>query len=139
MKIEQINNQPSFGIKYLNKSAWNPTVLKTFENSKLLKNIDKKYPSATVTYKKIYEEDIFGSEPTHTLVAVFNLAKNMIYRWSLSSYRKDIPEKNFIDFINSTTLSEIEFKAVPELSAMTQIEINKRKTVKNFFEDIFRK
>jgi hypothetical protein len=63
----------------------------------------------------------------------------MIYRWSLSSYRKDVPEKSFIDFINYTTLSEIEFKAVPELSAMTQIEINKRKSVKNFFEDIFRK
>lgn len=40
------NNQPTFGMKYINPRGWNETVLKSLQNSSLAKEIDAKYPNA---------------------------------------------------------------------------------------------
>ena len=139
MKISEVNNQPSFGIKYLNKQAWNSKALKTFENSALLKNLDKKYPNASVAYNKFYEEDPFGFEPTHTLVAVFKLAKNQVFRWTLSSHRAEVPEQEFVKFIKETTLVDVENKSVTELAPLTTLEVKKVSKIKEFFNKILEK
>ena len=139
MKVSEISNQPSFGIKYLNKQSWNPKVLKTFENSALLQNLDKKYPNASVVYNKFYEEDAFGFEPMHTLVAVFKLAKNQVFRWTLSSHRSEVPEEEFMKFIKETTLADVENKSVTELTPLTTLEVKKVSKMKEFFNKIFKK
>ena len=131
-------NEPSFGIKYLNKGKWDKNVLQTFEKSNLLKNIDKKYPSASVIYDKFYEFE----DDTHTLIAKLNLAKDKTFRWTLSSHNEEVPKKHFIDFINTTSLEDIENKAVAELKPMTTIFIKPVKStfsekVKNFFGKLF--
>ena len=139
MKVSEVSNQPSFGIKYLNKQAWNPKVLKTFENSTLLQNLDKKYPNASVVYNKFYEEDAFGFDPTHTLAAVFKLAKNQVFRWTLSSHNSEVPEEEFIKFIKGTNIADIENKSVTELAPLTTLEVKKVSKTRDFFNKIFKK
>lgn len=139
MKVNEINKQPSFGIKYLNKQAWSSKALKTFENSALLKNLDKKYPNASVVYNKFYEEDPFGFEPTHTLVAVFKLAKNQVFRWTLSSHRADVPEEVFMNFIKNTNITEVENKSVTELAPLEKLEVKKISRMKEFFSKKLKK
>ena len=140
MNISKVSyqNEPSFGIKYLNKGQWDKKVLKTFEESNLLKTIDKKYPNASVIYNKFYEFE----DDTHTLVAKLNLAKDKFFRWTLSSHNEEVPKKHFIDFINTATLEDVENKAVFELKPMTTISIKSVKStffekVKSFFGKLF--
>lgn len=140
MNISKVSyqNEPSFGIKYLNKGQWDKKVLKTFKESNLLKAIDKKYPNASVIYNKFYEFE----DDTHTLVAKLNLAKDKFFRWTLSSHNEEVPKKHFIDFVNTATLEDIENKAVTELKPMTTISIKPVKStfsekVKNFLGKLF--
>ena len=131
-------NEPSFGIKYMNKGQWDKNVLKIFEKSNLLKTIDKKYPSASIIYNKFYDFE----DETYTLIAKLNLAKDKSFRWTLSSHNEEVPKRHFIDFINTANLEDIEKKAVAELKPMTTISIKPVKStffekVKSFFGKLF--
>ena len=117
MKVGQVNNQPNFGIRYVNKNAWNPNVLKAFEASKLLKGIDAKYPEAAILYTKTVQGDVFGKYPEHTLTAKLQLAKNMVYRWTHSSSKEDAPDIKFLNFIKNATVEEVENKSVTQLTS----------------------
>ena len=79
MNITKVSyqNEPIFGINYLNKPQWDKKVLKTFETSNLLNSIDKKYSFASIKYDKFYE---FESD-THTLAVVLKLTKEKLFRW----------------------------------------------------------
>ena len=123
-------NEPSFGIKYMNKGQWDKNVLQAFEKSNLLKTIDKKYPNASIIYNKFYEFE----DDTHTLIAKLNLAKDKSFRWTLSSHNEEVPKRHFIDFINTANLEDIENKAVSELKPMTTISIKPVKST--FFEKV---
>lgn len=141
-KIQQ-NNQPNFGIKYLNKKAWNNDVLKAFENSKLLKGIDKKYPEAEVYYIKISEnESLINTELVHTLVTDIKLAKDKFFRWNLSSYSENVPEKHFIKDLSKMTLEDVENRSAKKLSPLSSIEItidNKKSKNENEIINFLRK
>lgn len=144
MKVLDVQNanHPKFGIKYLNKNAWSPKVLQTFEESELLKSIDKNYPNASVKYSKISGEDsISNSEIIHTLTMEINLAKNKIFCWNLSSHSEKVPEKHLIDDINNMTLKDIEQGAQATLKPVQAIMMNKIKNKQNpitsFFKRIF--
>ena len=112
MQINSINNnQPNFGIKYVNKSAWNREVLRTFENSTLLKEIDKKFPEATVAYSKSYKFKPNNYDKIHTLMINFQLAEGYGYKWTLSSSKEEEPDKMFQKFVNEKKLDSLEFSA----------------------------
>ncbi|MBR1776415.1 hypothetical protein IJ750_05025 [bacterium] len=49
MQVQKINTNPTFGIKYVNESQWNKTILREFSGSMLAKEISQKYPDATAT------------------------------------------------------------------------------------------
>ena len=58
MQVNRINNQqPSFGMKYVKPREWNPEVLKTLMDSKLVKEIDAKYPKAKAVWEESYDAD----------------------------------------------------------------------------------
>lgn len=141
MQINKINNnETTFGIKYVNRKNWNKDVLKAFENSKLIKSIDEKYPKATVEYAKISEEEsLVNSEMLHTLIMDIKLAKNKFFRWHLSSHREDIPEKELIKELNDLSLSKVELNAVEKLMPLCTIEIisHKQNPVFAFFKKLF--
>ena len=103
------------------------------------KSIDKKYPEAKIAFSKFFEDDMLGFEPTHNFIAKFQLADNKFYRWALSSYNKDFPEKRFIDFVNTTTLEKIESKSVSELKPLSVLKIQKHSPIKEFFKNLFSK
>ena len=131
-------NEPSFGIKYMNKGQWDKNVLKIFEKSNLLKTIDNKYPSASIIYNKFYDFE----DEAYTLMAKLNLAKDKSFRWTLSSHNEEVAKRHFIDFINTANLEDIEKKAVAELKPMTTISIKPVistffKKVKSFFGKLF--
>ena len=138
-KIQQ-NNQPNFGIKFVNKNAWNKEVLKVFEGSKLLKDIDAKYPKAELHYIKMSgEESMINDELIHTLIMDIKLAKDKLYRWTLSSHKEYAPEKELIKDVPNMTLKEIENSSVEKLMPLTTIEVftKKQNPIKEFFKKLF--
>ena len=123
-------NEPNFGIKYLNKPQWDKKVLRTFEKSNLLESIDKKYSFASIKYDKFYE---FESD-THTLAVVLKLTKEKLFRWTLSSHNKDVPKEHLINFINTTSLEEIESKSTETFEPLFKVTVTPIK--QSFFERI---
>ena len=141
MQIDKISHQNNmaFGIRYTNKAVWDKNLLKTFNNSALRKSIDNKYPSASISLGKFFDYE----SDTHTLVAKLNLAENKIFRWTLSSHSEEVPKKHFMNFINETTLEEVERNAVEEIKPLGTITITAVKPsfsekVKNFFGKLFK-
>ncbi len=85
-------NSPSFGIKYVEPRKWNPDILDTLMKSKLVKQVDCKYPNAEVNY-----EHFFG----HNLL--FTLTKDMEPLTLSSLFGLDAMIKE----INSTSLEKM--------------------------------
>ena len=140
MRIDNVQNSPCFGIKYSNKGDWSPKVLKAFENSEILKSIDKKYPDASVRYTKISGEDCFGnSDFFHTLILDIKLVKGKIFRWNVSSHSEEVPVKLFINDIGKMTLQDVERQAEPIFKPSDRISINfdKNNPIKAFFKNLF--
>ena len=138
MQINKINNsETTFGIKYMNKKAWNKDVLNAFENSKLLKSIAEEYPNATVKYTKTSEEESFiNSEIIHTLIMDIKLAKNKFFRWHLSSHKEDVPEKELIKELETMTLVDLTNSVTDKLMPLSTIEITpvKQNSIVAFFK-----
>ncbi len=143
MQINKIQNanQTSFGIKYVNKKAWNKDVLKAFEESKIFRDINNKYPDAEVRYTKISGEDsIANSEIIHTLLMDIKLAENKNYRWHLSSHSEMFPEQHLKYELKILSLKDIEKSAAEKLSPIYTLDINyKQNPIKAFFQKIFHK
>ena len=108
MKVQPINNQQAFGMKFVNKKALNKELQRTIKSSELRKEIDKKYPNAEAYYGKF--ED-WESE-TYTSVLSISLTPQKIFRMNLSSHQKEVPDNYLRDKWNGLTLSEIENNAV---------------------------
>lgn len=139
-KIQNVN-QTNFGIKYKNKKSWNKGVLKAFEESKIFRDINAKYPNAEVRYTKISgEESIANSDIIHTLIMDIKLAKNKIYRWHLSSHSEMFPEQHLKYELKTLKLKDIEESAVEALTPLSALNINyKQNPIKTFFQKIFHK
>lgn len=143
MKINNIQNtnQTSFGIKYANKKAWDKKVLAAFENSKILQDINEKYPKAEVRYTKISgEESIANSEIIHTLLMDIKLAENKFFRWHLSSHNETFPEQHLKYELKTLKLKDVEEGAAETLTPIMTIDVKyKQNPVKAFFQKIFHK
>lgn len=110
MKTDSIGNEPSFGIRYRNKRLWNKETLKIFENSELLKEIDKKYPSATARLRKYSEGDEYNL--WHTMFLEIALTPKKIYKWGLASVNPADPPKQLAEILKSLTLEQVEQKSM---------------------------
>ncbi len=143
MQIDKIqnSNQTSFGIKYKNKKAWDKSVLKAFEESRIFRDINKKYPNAEVRYTKISGEDSIGnSEIIHTLLMDIKLDKNKIFRWHLSSHSEMFPEQHLKYELKTLSLKDIEKAATEVLAPIYTLNIKyKQNPIKAFFQKIFHK
>ena len=137
----QNTNQTSFGIKYANKKAWDKKVLAAFEESKIFRDINEKYPEAEVRYTKISGEDSIGnSEIIHTLLMDIKLVKNKFFRWHLSSHNEMFPEQHLKYELKTLSLKDIEGGAAEALAPIITIGIKqKQNPIKAFFLFIFNK
>lgn len=123
MQVNKVDNNVSFGIKIPNRKAWDKNVLKAFENSDLVKQIDKKYPDAVASYSKFFDWD----DETYTVVSQLKLNKNKNFRWTLSSHSESFPDNQFVKFIKSANLQKVEDESVETLKPMVEISINAKK------------
>lgn len=125
MQVQLVKNQPNFGIKCVNKGAWNPKVLEAFEKSNLIKEIDAKYSKAEAFYNKINDAEfnIINSENEYTTIFDIILQCGKKYRWSLSSRTESVPDKYLIEKLKTITLKEVEEKSSNNLSPYATIEI----------------
>jgi len=141
MRVEKYNNSPNFGIRYTNKGSWNLKVLKTFESSNLLKEIDSKYPEAQVTYYKLNNaRDLVNDEPISTLSMIIKLAENKIYHWNLSSHSQNIPETHLEKAIKELTLEDVERQAATGIKPLEMITVIKKSNpITRFFKNLFDK
>ena len=135
MQVNKVDNNVSFGIKIPNRKAWDKNVLKAFENSDLVKQIDKKYPDAVASYNKFFDWD----DETYTVVSQLKLNKDKNFRWTLSSHSESFPNDQFVKFLKSTNLEEVEDKSVKTLEPMITVEVTQVKPslkdrIKNFFK-----
>ncbi len=135
MQVNRVDNNVSFGIKIPNRKAWDNNVLKAFENSDLVKQIDKKYPKATASYNKFFDWE----DETYTVVSQLNLNKDKKFRWTLSSHSESFPDNQFVKFLKSTNLEEVEDKSVRTLEPVATIEITEVKpSLKDRIKNIFK-
>lgn len=141
MRINKIqsNNQTGFGIKFINKSAWNKDVLQSFENSNLLKSLNEKYPKAEVYYMKMSGEDsIANSELIHTLLMDIKLEDNKIFRWTLSSHTENIPEKELAKSLKTMTVEDVDKYAIEDIRPIIKYDIRyRRNPLIEFFKKFF--
>lgn len=125
MQVNRVSNQNdvNFGIKYVNQPKWNKEILNAFQNSKLVKDIDKKYPKATASYDKFFDWE----DETYTVVSQINLKKDKNFRWTLSSHSESFPDNQFVKFLKSANLQKVEDESVETLKPMVEISINAKK------------
>ena len=138
MKISQIDNQlisqPSFGIKYKNRNAWIPQLLKSFENTNLVKELDRKYPEAEVFVREMPKLDKISEtkEKIYTVDIVIGLVKDRIFRWRYGSYNPQEPLKYFLYEFDEMTLKDMERHSVKGV-----LPEEKTGLIKNILSKIF--
>lgn len=140
MQVRTADNQPAFGIKYVDKNLWNPKILEAFEKSNLLKEIDAKYPQAEVRYYKRSMTDSSVRKPKNIYTTILDIIlepyKN--YRWNIASYQEYIPDKFLMESLQKLSLKTVEKESVREL---TPVLISEKAEIKkpNLFQRLFSK
>lgn len=140
MQVKSIDSKyssPNFGIKYINPRSWNPSILDALMKSDLVKQIDRKYPNASVTY------DCFFGDYTLDF-NLNNIIKPQILETKFfklideirTTSLKDL-EKNFIDEVErrNTREQQVEniYKAAEEANAGLIEEKHEKRNTKNLF------
>ena len=115
MYVSKISNAPSFGMNYVNKGNWNERFLKSFENSQLVKDIDKKYPKAVAKYIKVAEDDMADSESNFHSTLFIKLAKDKICKYFIDSHTSKGADNAMTQLIADKTLADIEKDAVKDV------------------------
>ena len=145
MQIKSIDSQynsPNFGIKYIKPRSWDPDVLDTLMKSNLVKQIDSKYPSASVEF-----EFFSGKIIPYNYILKFYLNNIIEAKIHETSYKKLIDEirttrlkdieKNFIDNMKrkKTYEQRVEniYRAAEESNKRLIKETPEKKTQKNIF------
>ena len=93
MKIDKTNQQqykPTFQMKYMFKKYWQPDILKALEESKLVKDIDKRYPDA-----RAYFDSYVTDQRVNNTSVIIKLDKKTTFK--ISALRKYInnPKEDF--------------------------------------------
>lgn len=113
MKIDSCSLPITFKMNCIKPESWNKEVLKVFEQSNIVKEIDKKYPKASANYfffehyKESAEKDI-PQTILRTLLFDINLAPKKIWHCRFDSDTKEGPIQKLINEINSYSLANIE-------------------------------
>lgn len=145
MQVKSIDSQyssPNFGIKYINPRSWNPSILDALMKSDIVKQIDRKYPNASVTY-----DCFLGHHSKCFYTLDFNLNNTIKPQIQATKFFKLIDEikttslkdleKNFIDEVErrNTREQQVEniYKAAEEANAGLIKEKHKKRNTKNLF------
>ena len=132
MYISKVVNTPSFGMNFVNKGNWNERFLKSFENSQLVKDIDKKYPEAVVKYIKVAEDDMADSDTNFRSTLFIKLAKDKICKYFIDSHTSRGADNAMSQLINTKTLADVEKDAAKtvdySITSYSDISIKPKKS-----------
>ena len=140
MYVFKIQNQPNFQMTYVNKQSWNKNILKTLEKSNLVKEIDRKYPTAFASYTKIMEEDLANADPNYHISFILKLAKDKVWNVNLDSHTSEGVENFLVRILKQKTLQDIEKESKPfieNLRDTISIKPKKENLFSRFFRSIF--
>ena len=112
MQISKIDNQPVFGINYVNKQMWHKSFIKSFEGLDLVKQIEKKYPNASASYRKTLETDINNKNPNFHLTFKIGLKDKLTWSANIDGDSSSKADRTLIDILSNTSLSDIEKQSV---------------------------
>ena len=139
------NGNANFGINIVNKPSWNKGVLKALEESKLVKEIDKKYPNAKIKYSNRYLSgfDMVNSEPDYLGSLVIDLEKNKIATFNINSHTSEGADNALKRYLSAVSLEELESRAkdkveVPKYT-LEIYPVKKQNPISKFFSKIFNK
>ena len=139
MNISRVDNQPNFGIRYINKKMWNRKFAKSFEQLDLTKQIDEKYPKASASYRKIAETDIDIPKPNFHLDFRISLNKNKTWNVSFDDKSSAKTDKALLEKLNNITLSDIEKEYVTKYKMKKIFSSEARVSKQNVIVSKFRK
>ena len=105
--IQFINNNTNFGMRYSKPEKWGTKTLKTFIESDLRKDIDKKYPNAKSFYSTKKKEDI-GVMSVYNMNFKIRLDKNNVWICKDSAYSKEANDEFLAEKLQKLKLSDIE-------------------------------
>lgn len=143
MYVSKIDYAPNFGINFVNKANCNKRFLDAFENSKLVKEIDKKYPEAVAKYIKVAEGDMADADVNFHSTFFIQLAKNKICKYSIDSHTSKGADSAMTSILNSKTLEELEADSAKKVdfSITSPVEISvvskKSNPILEFLKRIF--
>ncbi len=139
------NSDVNFGVNFINKPKWNKELLKTLENSELVKNIDKKYPDAFIKYLKhdVTNMDLANDEPNFLASLVFGLDKDHVTAYNINSHTSEGADRALKTYIMGVSLKNIEKRArqtdenLDYTISIKPIYNKKLNIFKNFISKIF--
>jgi len=142
MYVSKIENQPNFQMTYINKKSWSKKILQTIEKSDLVRDIDKKYPTAFASYTKILEENnALNAEPNYHISFILKLAKDKVWNVNLDSHTSEGVENFLVRILKQKSLRDIEKESKPFIENLRETISIKPKEDKNplakFFRSIF--
>lgn len=124
MNIQKTNNnQPSFQMRCVFRKHWNPEILSTFENSKIVKELDKYFPDA-----KAYYDSYINAQRVYCPSILVKLDKDSFFKISADKKFISNPELDFhatnkqlAERINNATLEQVH-------SALIKGKVSLKKT-----------
>ena len=132
MYISKVSNTPCFGMNFVNKGNWNERFLKSFENSQLVKDIDKKYPEAVVKYIKVAEDDMADSDTNFRSTLFIKLAKDKICKYFIDSHTSRGADNAMSQLMNEKTLADVEKDAAKtvdySITSYSEVSIKPKKS-----------
>jgi len=144
MKVRNINNSTTFGIRMVGKN-WNPTVKKLLEESNLAKEIDEKYPDAHANYFHFKHSDLVNDENIWTTLFDITLNPKKIWHYRLDSHTQTVPDKHLNENLSSLSINDLETEIEKQSKEgvktyiVKDISIAKKNPIKEFFSKIFGK
>lgn len=125
MQIQKTDNnkQPSFQMRCVFRKHWNPEILRTFEDSKLVKELDKYFPDA-----KAYYDSYINDQRVYCPSILVNLDKDRFFKISADKKYIGNPDfdfsatnKQLAERINNATLEQVH-------SALIKGKVSLKKT-----------
>lgn len=132
MKVQQVNNQTSFGMEYSIPKSRAAIKKALVSNTKLVNNIDRKYKNAKASY---ISSENFETEDYYTIFLI-HLTPQKIYRWVFNSHDKDFPDAQLCKHLQTLSIEEVEREAKETHEPLAQISIKKVNPFMVFLQNI---
>ena len=124
-RVQNNNYNTNFGLRIRTKNEWNPKILNALQDSKLLKEIDAKYPKATTYCDYIGPKDLITLSDENKHISWFSLwlDNKKKFVWAIIGNNPSESEEHLAKSLKTLTLSEVEQDAMKKHFPISTIKI----------------